>query len=52
MKTIQKYAYIPTMVNTWRNTKAIVWLQPYYIKINYEQECKYCLSLRLFSIEF
>ena len=52
MKTIEKYAYIPTLVNTGRNTKALIWLQPYYIQTNHGQEYIYCLSLRTFSIEF
>ena len=29
----KKFAFIPTMVETWRDTKCIIWLQPYYIKV-------------------
>ena len=58
---IIKFAWIPTLVITWRNTRAIVWLQRYYIKqpseliplgrerINIGE--KYCLKIGAFSVE-
>ena len=51
MKTIQKYAYIPTLVNTWRNTQAWIWLQSYYVGKVYDEKQLYCLSLGFFSKE-
>ena len=27
-----KFAFIPTIVETWRETKCIIWLQKYYVK--------------------
>ena len=48
------------MVETWRNTKAIVWMQSYFVKgndryvaLNDDRRAgyKYCLRLGVFSIE-
>ena len=55
-----KFALLPRLVDTWRpqGTKAIIWLQTYYIKtekIPFKNEYsvdKYVLHLGLFSYEF
>lgn len=47
---IVKYALFPKIVKTWRpkGTKAIVWLQKYYIN----EDGPYCLKLGRMSYEF
>lgn len=30
---VVKFAFIPTVVYTWRDTKCIVWMQRYYVKV-------------------
>lgn len=46
----EKFAYLPKVVSTWRRTptKALIWLQKYYIKGNEI----YCLKIGTFSHEF
>ena len=46
----KKFAFIPRIVYTWRrsNSRAIIWMQHYYIKPNKI----YCLKLGTFSYEF
>jgi hypothetical protein len=51
----KRYAWLPTIVDTWRSspTKAIIWLQEYYVQKYYVQDSKpYCLRLGTFSHEF
>ena len=50
IKIIKKFAYLPIIVPTWRRipTKALIWMQTYYVKNNK----KYCLHLGMFSYEF
>lgn len=56
----RKFAFIPMIVNTWRNTQAIIWFQYYYFKkgeyvsleTDYNFDQKYILSLGILSIEF
>jgi len=46
----KKYAWFPIVVTTWRSstTKAIIWLQEYYVQYS----IPYCLRLGTFSHEF
>jgi len=46
----KKYAWFPIVVTTWRpsTSKAIIWLQEYYI----QNSDAYCLRLGTFSHEF
>lgn len=58
---IVRFSWMPTLVLTWRNTRALVWLQRYYItqpstftplgreRINIGE--KYCLKIGVFSVE-
>ena len=45
-----KYAWLPKYIKTWRpkGTKAIIWMQKYYVNGNSE----YCKHLGFFSYEF
>jgi hypothetical protein len=45
-----KYAIFPIILDTWRprKSKAIIWLQKYYLN----GENKYCKNLGFFSYEF
>ena len=49
-KIIQKYAWLPKHVSTWRphGTTAIIWLQSYYVN----ERGSYCRNLGFFSYEF
>lgn len=57
-----KFAFIPTTVETWRDTKCIIWLQPYYIKVKdsdflflneeVENGTKYINKKGLFAYEY
>ena len=59
---MKKFALFPRVVGTWRNTRALIWLQSYYIKqpsefvALSEDSSKvgdtYCLKLGKLSIEF
>ena len=61
MATItRKFAWFPTIVNTWRRSRALVWLQFYYHKAGIEYDYafgvvtvdeKYCNKIGSFSIE-
>lgn len=57
----QKYAWLPLVVMTWRNTRALIWLQSYYHVTGTEYvipfgmvavDEKYCLKIGAFSMEF
>lgn len=63
MRTKRKFAWLPTIVWTWRPTpsEAVIWLQEYFIEgvdqfapLNGKPSLgeKYCNRLGLFSIEF
>lgn len=57
---IRKFAWFPTIVNTWRRSRALVWLQFYYHKTGTDYtetgysvtvDEKYCNKIESFSRE-
>ena len=61
MPTKRRFAWVPTIVSTWRNTRALVWMQHYFVKgaDRFTALCgdsaigeKYCNRLGALSVEF
>jgi hypothetical protein len=64
MNTVKRFAFTPKIVRTWRNTKALIFMQSYLEVLGGKYDFqslsgrpsvigdRYCLRLGLFSYEF